>query len=151
MSTLKETVPDKGTWTIEGIGARISLQSNDFNHDVGIVISGDFGSMAAKERYAAHIVDILNRGCARKHAEEVLVDQGGLLETLAQVARTPGIASELLHKAADEIARLRIELAEASKYIEQSNAAEFRKRQIAQAAEPSAFGLALSAALKRTD
>lgn len=141
-------VPDKGPWTAEmSQEGRLALSSDDFHHDVQLTVSGDFGSKADKLAYGKYLADILTRGCRRMHASTSLNDQTALL---AALATTPaGSDRELLERAADEIARLQVALAEAEATLAQLQAHRYHLRRVSEATAPSAFALALKAALGR--
>jgi hypothetical protein len=62
--SLRET----GPWHVEewaatqyGARPRIVLQSDDFTHDVALVISGDFYDTAQQIKYAQRLADRMNR------------------------------------------------------------------------------------------
>lgn len=59
---------EKGPWHVqtwcpekEGSRPRVVLQSDDFCHDVALVITGDFRDTAQKVRYAQLLADRMNR------------------------------------------------------------------------------------------
>lgn len=63
-------IMDRGPWHIDvwsprdgSTSIRIVLQSDDFNHDAALEISGDFATQEQKMKYAEFIRDQLN--CAR--------------------------------------------------------------------------------------
>ena len=54
---------DKGPWTVLQMvgGERVTgLYSDDFEHDVRLIIDGDFGSAEDKLNYAKWMRDVLN-------------------------------------------------------------------------------------------
>lgn len=53
--------PDKGPWQVdEWSGGRVVLQSDDFEHDVALEISGDFGTPERKLAYAQALAAWMN-------------------------------------------------------------------------------------------
>jgi hypothetical protein len=59
---------ERGPWVVqtwqpakEGGTPRVVLQSDDFTHDVALVINGDFRDTAQKVRYAQLLADRMNR------------------------------------------------------------------------------------------
>lgn len=65
-----EGLIDKGPWVVNvwdkdegqrGALPRVDLQSDDFKHDVALVITGDFCSLEQKKRYAYALADRMNR------------------------------------------------------------------------------------------
>ena len=51
---------DNGPWTVERVEYPMTLTSADFEHDVTLKVSGDFGSDEARHRYAQWLVGVLN-------------------------------------------------------------------------------------------
>lgn len=55
------TAPDRGPWTVNTWpDGRIVLQSDDFKHDVGLIIDGDFSSREDKQAYATALAAWMN-------------------------------------------------------------------------------------------
>ncbi|WP_434715736.1 hypothetical protein [Paraburkholderia sp. A3RO-2L] len=53
--------PDKGPWMVnKWSGERVVLQSDDFTHDVALVVDGDFGSHEEKLAYANALAAWMN-------------------------------------------------------------------------------------------
>lgn len=56
---------DKGPWSVEAHSSddkqKIIIQSDDFNHDVWLYLSGDFATIEDKIAYAQGLADILNK------------------------------------------------------------------------------------------
>ncbi|WP_157643998.1 hypothetical protein [Burkholderia ubonensis] len=53
--------PDSGPWMVnEWSGGRVVLQSDDFKHDVALVVDGDFGSREDKLTYANALATWMN-------------------------------------------------------------------------------------------
>lgn len=53
--------PDKGPWLVdEWSDGIVVLQSDDFEHDVALEISGDFGSKESKLEYARSLAAWMN-------------------------------------------------------------------------------------------
>lgn len=53
--------PDKGPWVVnEWSDNRVVLQSDDFEHDVALVVDGDFGSLQEKLAYAEFLAAWMN-------------------------------------------------------------------------------------------
>ena len=53
--------PDKGPWMVnKWSGGRVVLQSDDFEHDVALVVDGDFGSHEEKLAYANALAAWMN-------------------------------------------------------------------------------------------
>ena len=51
---------DKGPWLVEDRDGDIALQSDDFNYDVRIKFTGDFGSHETMLKYAHWLANKLN-------------------------------------------------------------------------------------------
>ena len=143
----QRAVPDHGPWsaclTSDG---KATLSSDDFHHDATLTVSGDFGSAQTRLRYAQYLATILTTGCRRQRAHQELEDDGGLLEALRLAASGP--EAELLSRASDEIARLRVALTEAKDALEQLEASRYFRDKVAQAVQPSLFAEALQEALR---
>jgi hypothetical protein len=65
-----EGLNDRGPWRVNewdaerdkrGALPRVVLQSDDFNHDVALIVTGDFYSLEQKKRYAYLLADRMNR------------------------------------------------------------------------------------------
>jgi hypothetical protein len=55
------TSPDKGPWMVnKWSGERVVLQSDDFAHDVALIVNGDFGSHEEKLAYAEALAAWMN-------------------------------------------------------------------------------------------
>lgn len=140
----KNQVFDKGPWRVEATSdGAVGISSNDFGHDTMLTLSGDFADGKLKRAYAQYLADILTDGCVRAHASRDLVDDEGLLAALNAVK---GPEKELLLRAAGEIARLRMELTEASTALSRLAAPQY-SRKFSKASEPSPFAMALQSCL----
>ena len=54
--------PDKGPWEVRTWSdGRVVLMSDDFRHDVALVVTGDFWDDEQKRGYAALLADKLNK------------------------------------------------------------------------------------------
>ena len=63
----REPVTDRGPWQVDlWSEGRVVLQSDDFTHDVALIISGDFESGAQKLAYANALARKLNAAHGRK-------------------------------------------------------------------------------------
>lgn len=58
---LDQVNQDRGPWSVGGSGVRVWLESADFTYDARLEVSGDFGSVAAKRKYAELLCGVLNR------------------------------------------------------------------------------------------
>lgn len=142
-----QQVPDKGPWSAETTAdGRIVISSDDFNHDVQLQVTGDFGGSDKKRAYAQYLANILTAGCRHQHALNDLQDEGKMLHKLQEASQGPHGA--LLQEAAQELARLRVAVAEADKALEQLEAARYMRLKIKDAAQPSSFAELLQKALK---
>lgn len=56
----KTTIRENGPWKVVTYGERIDLQSDDFTHDAGLTVTGDFTDRAEKIAYATEIAKRLN-------------------------------------------------------------------------------------------
>lgn len=56
--------PDKGPWVVSK-DCR-SIQSDDFRHDVQLVVTGDFFNEDVRKKYVDHLADILNKAITPK-------------------------------------------------------------------------------------
>lgn len=62
MLDLMKIHPDKGPWVVQTWkDGRVVLMSDDFRHDVALVITGDFWDDDQKRGYAALLADKLNK------------------------------------------------------------------------------------------
>lgn len=53
--------PDRGPWMVNTWpDGRVVLQSDDFKHDVALIINGDFGSREDKQTYATALAAWMN-------------------------------------------------------------------------------------------
>ena len=48
----------------------VRLNSDDFAHDASLIVYGDFGSFAAKKRYAIYICGLLNGALMEKEYKD---------------------------------------------------------------------------------
>jgi hypothetical protein len=141
-------LPDHGPFTPRLTSdGQLVLDSDDFHHDVLLRVSGDFGAPETKQAYGKYLADILNRGCRRARAQRELEDTGGLLRALDKLAHGP--EGEALQQAADEIAKLRVALAETDEALRRMNAHAYLTNKTKAALEPSPFAQALEAALAK--
>lgn len=51
---------DAGPWSVQDEGASVVLYSEDFTHDVSLVIQGDFRDKAQRIEYAQWLASVLN-------------------------------------------------------------------------------------------
>lgn len=53
---------EKGPWTVEWDGRDVYISSDDFNHDVCLIVRGDLGDIEGPYRreYARKLCDVLN-------------------------------------------------------------------------------------------
>jgi len=57
--------PDRGPWMVNTWpDGRVVLQSDDFKHDVALIINGDFGSSEDKQAYAKGLAAWMNANLA---------------------------------------------------------------------------------------
>lgn len=60
-------ISEKGPWVVnewpsrDGHPKKIVLQSDDFTHDVALIIDGDFGDHETKLEYAQQLASRMNR------------------------------------------------------------------------------------------
>lgn len=146
---IEERTPERGPWTAElNREGRLVLSSDDFNHDAMILqVSGDFATAEDRLAYGHHLAKILTAGAKRAYASRELDDEGKLLSALMKA--TSGEHAELLQRAADEIAKLRVGLHEANETLRQLSAHRHFQAKAEKALEPSPFATALQAALQR--
>ncbi len=146
MNNNKRLIPEHGLWTaaLDSDG-RLVLSSDDFHHDAMMRVSGDFADAATRLTYGEFLCRVLNAGCNRARARQELDDPGQLVQRLEQAVAGP--QGELLQEAASEVARLRVALAEADETLRQLSAHRYFQRKTEQALQPSAFAVALQAAL----
>jgi hypothetical protein len=146
LSTIPDKVYDKGPWTVQlGGSGQVLLQSDDFTHDVTLTIHGDFADLDQRKAYGQELADTLTNGCARRYAALEVADEKGIRAMLDRAVAGPH--AEVLQQAADEIARLRCELAGLNAALEQLQAGQYLRNKGKQASEASPFALALQAAL----
>lgn len=150
MNTDNRSVPDAGPWTArQDAQGQVSIESDDFNHDVVLRVTGDFANGADRLAYGRYIADILTAGCRRAAAHR-LPDEGALLATLERMARAQdGAEREVLTRTAEELARMRIALAQAERHLEALGVNRYLRTQARAGAEPSAFARALDEALAK--
>lgn len=61
--TEQSVIIDEGPWSIMlWDGFKYALQSDIFDHDVALIIDGNFGSMEAKKLYAEALAKQMNEG-----------------------------------------------------------------------------------------
>lgn len=138
-------VPDAGPWRarLDAQGALL-LESDDFNHDVLMRVSGDFAGPDSRLAYGQFLADVLTRGCRLARAQQSPLDEGALLQRLDAARGEHGPLMALL---AEELARLRTELEEAGRALESLGAHRHFANKAKDAAQPSALALALKKAL----
>lgn len=57
---MNEVQQDNGPWMVVTWGEKVVLQSDDFNHDAALKITGDFACKRDTQKYAQMIADDLN-------------------------------------------------------------------------------------------
>lgn len=64
--------PDCGPWTVSANGRRVDIQSDDFTHDVALVVTGDFAD-GEMEQYARKLAAWMNARLNGKTVSEGLL------------------------------------------------------------------------------
>lgn len=78
------SAPDSGPWVVSASpdGKRVSLQSDDFTHDVALLVTGDFVE-GDKLRYGKELAEWMN-GCLAQKPAPVSVDERAAFEAWAK-------------------------------------------------------------------
>ena len=67
---------DRGPWevntwpsNVDGQDDRVVLQSDDFHHDVALIVTGDFADIDSRIRYAEWLAKRLTAACSDRGSE----------------------------------------------------------------------------------
>ena len=90
---MSEVIHDRGPWLVNiwkspdgSTRDRVVLQSDDFNHDAALEISGDFVDLQAKLEYARFIARQLNAQIPNDHLATVVVPRRPPMARLVSMA-----------------------------------------------------------------
>ncbi len=144
---VEKNVPDAGPWKFDfSEKGELALYSDDFNHDVMMRVSGDFGDKRNKEIYGEYICEILNKGCARAKALEIS-EKDSIQKQMENAISGPN--GDFIAEITAEMAKMRIALAEADKALEQLNTSKYLRNKIKDASSISPLAHALKEALEK--
>lgn len=80
---LQAALDDKGPWAVsDWSNGRIAVQSDDFDHDVALEVTGDWAEPGEKRKYAEQLAAVLNASLRLQAAEQqgevaVITDEDG--------------------------------------------------------------------------